>query len=57
MVECPDIPYTVSGKKVEIAVRKCVEKQAIKNASALRNPDALAFFQNVDVDAAAVSPA
>ena len=47
ILECPDIPYTISGKKVELAVKKVLEGRPVKNSSALRNPDSLAFYKNV----------
>lgn len=42
----PEIPYTVNGKKVEIAVKQTVAGQEVKNKNALANPQALDFFQN-----------
>ena len=47
IIVCPDIPYTISGKKVELSVKKALEGRPIKNSSALRNPESLAFYQNV----------
>jgi acetoacetyl-CoA synthetase len=40
------IPRTRSGKIVEIAVRKAVHGQEIKNVDALENPEALDEFRN-----------
>ena len=47
IVEAPEIPYTLSGKKMEIPVRRIlmgwpVEKSASREA--MKNPDALDFF-------------
>ena len=36
-----DIPYTISGKKVELAVRNVIHGLEIKNKDALANPEAL----------------
>jgi acetoacetyl-CoA synthetase len=36
-----DIPYTLSGKKVELAVRQIVHGETVANRDALRNPEAL----------------
>ncbi|MER3328428.1 MAG: acetoacetate--CoA ligase, partial [Candidatus Kapaibacterium sp.] len=36
-----DIPVTLSGKKVELAVTKIVNGEDVKNRSALANPDCL----------------
>ena len=46
---CPDIPRTKSGKIVEIAVRKILNKQKINNIEALANPEALEFFKNLKI--------
>ncbi|MFH1639978.1 MAG: acetoacetate--CoA ligase [Chloroflexota bacterium] len=43
----PDIPYTVSGKKVELAVRKVIHHEPVLNAGALANPEALAFYRDI----------
>lgn len=42
-----DIPRTISGKKVEKAVRQVLEGEAILNKSALENPDCLDVFQAI----------
>jgi len=43
----PDVPYTLNMKKVELAVKKIVEGQAVLNKDALRNPESLDFFANL----------
>ncbi|MFZ5591786.1 MAG: AMP-binding enzyme, partial [Bacillota bacterium] len=40
----PDIPYTINGKKVELAVRNVIHGQPVLNQDALANPGALAYF-------------
>ena len=44
---CPDIPYTISGKKLEAPIKKLMigisESKAVSR-DALRNPDSLDFF-------------
>eukprot|EP00753_Platysulcus_tardus_P000339 PLAT10333.1.p1 GENE.PLAT10333.1~~PLAT10333.1.p1 ORF type:complete len:659 (+),score=356.27 PLAT10333.1:1-1977(+) len=47
ILACPDVPYTVSGKKVELAVRKAVMGEEVKNKGALKNPDAVDFFYDL----------
>lgn len=42
-----DIPYTVNGKKVEVAVKKILANQPVKNAGALTNPESLDLFRNI----------
>ena len=46
IVEVPDIPRTLTGKIVELAVRDVVHDRPVKNMEALMNPDALAHFAN-----------
>lgn len=45
ILEVPDIPRTLSGKIVELAVRNAVHGQPIKNTDALANPEALEAFK------------
>ncbi len=47
ILEVPDIPYTISGKKLEAPVKKILLGHAVDQAAnpdAMRNPDALGFF-------------
>lgn len=47
IVEAPDIPYTISGKKMEAPVKKILLGFPLDKAAsvdAMRNPEALAFF-------------
>jgi acetoacetyl-CoA synthetase len=39
-----DIPYTISGKKVELAVRNVIHGLEVKNKDALANPEALDYY-------------
>ena len=41
-----DIPRTVSGKIVEVAVREAIHGRPVKNTDALANPEALEQFRN-----------
>jgi acetoacetyl-CoA synthetase len=47
IVAVPDIPRTISGKIVELAVRNVVHRQAVKNTDALANPEALEHFRDL----------
>lgn len=40
-----EIPYTRSGKKVEIAINKVIRGEAIENLTALENPEAIEEFR------------
>jgi acetoacetyl-CoA synthetase len=43
----PDIPYTINGKKVEIAVKKIIHGLQVKNKDALANPDCLDYYVGI----------
>jgi acetoacetyl-CoA synthetase len=45
IIGAPDIPRTISGKKVEIAVRNILNGGVVDNEDALANPEALDFFR------------
>jgi acetoacetyl-CoA synthetase len=47
IIQISDVPRTISGKIVELAVRNMVHNQPIKNTDALANPQALAQFKNM----------
>jgi len=42
-----DIPYTVNGKKVEVAVKKILAGQKVSNVGALGNPESLKLYENI----------
>jgi acetoacetyl-CoA synthetase len=48
IIETPDVPYTLNMKKVELAVKKMIEGKEVKNKDALKNPEALDFFANLE---------
>jgi acetoacetyl-CoA synthetase len=43
-----DIPYTINGKKVELAVKKIIHNQDVENRDALKNPEALDNYSNLE---------
>ena len=47
ILEAKDIPYTINGKKVEIAVKKVINGENVENKDALKNPEALDLFKNI----------
>ncbi|MFE8071717.1 acetoacetate--CoA ligase [Marinobacteraceae bacterium S3BR75-40.1] len=47
IVQVPDIPRTISGKIVELAVRNVIHGEPVKNKEALANPGALKYFENI----------
>jgi acetoacetyl-CoA synthetase len=46
IVQVPEIPRTISGKVVELAVRETIHGRPVKNTDALANPGALAHFRD-----------
>lgn len=46
ILQVPEIPRTISGKIVELAVRQVVHGQPVNNLQSLANPDALHYFKN-----------
>lgn len=47
IVAIPDIPRTISGKIVELAVRNVVHDRPVKNTDALANPKALDYYRAI----------
>jgi acetoacetyl-CoA synthetase len=47
IVQVPEIPRTISGKVVELAVRETIHGRPVKNTDALANPAALAHFRDL----------
>jgi len=47
VVQVADIPRTISGKIVELAVRNVVHGRPVKNTDALANPQALELYRNL----------
>ena len=48
ILETADIPYTINGKKVEVAVKKIIAGKSVRNQSALANPESLTLYQNLE---------
>ena len=47
IIAVPEIPRTISGKIVELAVRSVVHGEEVKNTDALANPGALDHFRDL----------
>ena len=47
IIQVDDIPRTVSGKIVELAVRNVIHGQTVKNIDALANPQALKLYKDL----------
>ena len=49
ILQAPDFPRTKSGKLVELAVTRAVNKEPIDNLGALANPDCLEWFKDLNL--------
>ena len=47
ILKIEDIPYTINGKKVEIAVKNIIHGEKILYKDALANPKSLKFYENL----------
>ena len=47
IIAVPDIPRTLSGKIVELAVRDVIHGRTVKNVDSLANPEALEHFRDL----------
>ena len=47
ILQIKDIPYTISGKKVELAVKKIIERKNVLNQDALSNPESLELYKSI----------
>lgn len=47
IIAVPDIPKTINGKIVELAVKQIIHHEKISNLDALVNPETLNFFKNI----------
>ncbi|XP_066930097.1 acetoacetyl-CoA synthetase-like [Clytia hemisphaerica] len=47
ILQCTDIPYTASGKKVEVAVKRILNGEDIKQRGAFSNPESLDQYYNI----------
>jgi acetoacetyl-CoA synthetase len=48
IIAVPDIPRTISGKIVELAVKKVIHDEPVNNTDALANPEALDYFRDLE---------
>ena len=48
IIPVKDIPRTISGKTVELAVRNLIHGEEIKNRDALANPESLEYFKDLE---------
>ena len=49
IIQVDDIPYTLSGKKVEVSIKRLVNGDNIETQHGLRNPEALDAFRDLAI--------
>mgnify|MGYP002037703574 CR=1 FL=1 len=47
IIAIEDIPYTINGKKVELAVKQIIQKENVTNRDSLSNPNVLDLFKGL----------
>ncbi|EXJ61493.1 acetoacetate-CoA ligase [Cladophialophora psammophila CBS 110553] len=48
--QTPEIPYTINGKKIELAVKQIVSGQKVTPSGAVENPESLIFYERFAKD-------
>jgi acetoacetyl-CoA synthetase len=49
IIAVPELPRTLSGKIIELAVKEIIHNRPVKNLSAIANPESLEFFRNLTI--------
>ena len=50
IIEIEEIPYTINGKKVEIAVKNILNNLPLKNTDSISNPKSLEYFYKIQIN-------
>ena len=49
VISIADIPYTLNGKKIELAVKNIINDDEVKNKSSIVNPESLEYFRDISI--------
>ena len=49
IIQVKDIPYTLNGKKVEVAIKKILDGESIENKESIANPEILNYFKKISI--------
>jgi acetoacetyl-CoA synthetase len=49
IIQVDDIPYTLSGKKVEVTIKRLVNGESVKTQHGLRNPESIEAFRTLSI--------
>jgi acetoacetyl-CoA synthetase len=47
IIEIPSVPYTMNGKKVELAVKQIIDGDPILNLDSLKEPEVLEYYKDI----------
>ena len=47
MIQVAGIPYTINGKKVELAVKNIIQNREVKNRDSLVDPEVLNYYKEL----------
>ena len=47
ILETNGVPYTMNGKKIEIAVKKIIDGKKVDNVDSIQNPEVLNYYKNI----------
>ena len=48
IIKVEGIPYTINGKKVELAVKQLIQNEIVENRDSLINPEVLDYYKNIN---------
>ena len=48
VIQVEEVPYTINGKKVELAVKQIIQNEKVKNKDSLANPAVLDYYQDLN---------
>ena len=49
IIQVEDIPYTLNGKKVEVAIKETLNGEQVLNQESIINPESLKFFKKISI--------
>ena len=47
IIEIPGVPYTMNGKKVELAVKQIIDGDPVLNLDSLKEPEVLEYYKDI----------
>ena len=47
IIQVNDIPYTINGKKVELAIKQIMQNESVNNRDSIANPEILDYYKQI----------